>query len=213
MKKLLAVILSVMMLFGALSISTSAENYGETNFWGINELKLSGNQVVLCFELKSGKITSGIWAYDIDNKTFDYKEVYEGEFFYMVPDNRFVSQEDMDKGILPQSPGTSIQLPDITPPSGQSFNGWATSDGQIYVGGTVYTIPAYAVGGSTKIIKFTADYSLLEPEEDTMGGVLDILVKVFGAIVGLLFFSDEHGSDAIEEGMQLMQKLIGGLFE
>ena len=45
-----------------------------------------------------------------------------------------------------------------------------------------------------------------------MGGIMDILVKVFGSIVGLLFFSDP-GTDAIDEGMKLVNKLIGGLFE
>ena len=212
MKKFLAVILAVMMLFGTLAISSSAENYGQTNYWAINDLKLANNQVVLCFQLKSGKITSGIWAYDIDEGNFDYKEVYEGEYFYMVPDNRYVKQEDFDKGNLPQTAGKTIQLPDVTPPSGWVFNGWSTPDGEVYVGGTSYTIPPYAGGTTGTIIRFEADYAPLEPEEDTMGGVMNILVKVFGAIVGLLFFSDEHGSDAIEEGMQLMQKLIGGLF-
>lgn len=200
MKKILAVILSVMMLFGALSVGASAENYGSTNFF--SEGLVNRNQAVICFELNSGKITSGVWAYDIDTGVFNYMEVFDETYYYMIPDNKTNAGS--------QVAGTSILLPDVTPPSDWSFNGWADSTGEIYVGGTEYYIPSNA-GGT--IIKLKADYSMSVPEEDEMGGVMDILVKVFGTIVGLLFFSDKHGSSAIEEGMQLMEKLLGSLFE
>ena len=45
-----------------------------------------------------------------------------------------------------------------------------------------------------------------------MAGVMNILVKVFGTIIGLLFYSGEYGSAATEVGMQIMQDLLGDLF-
>lgn len=200
MKKILAVLLAVMMLFATLSIGASAENYGSTNFFA--DGLVNRDQAVIRFVLNSGKITSGVWAYDIDSGSFDYMEVFEEANYYMIPDNK--------SNKTAQVAGSSILLPEVTAPSDWTFNGWADSKGQIYVGGTEYYIPSNA-GGS--IITLTADYSLAVPKEDEMGGIMDILVKVFGTIVGLLFFSDKHGSSAIEEGMQLMQKLLGSLFE
>ena len=44
-----------------------------------------------------------------------------------------------------------------------------------------------------------------------MGTVLDILVKVFGTIVGLLFLQGE--ADPVEAGMQMMGNLLDNLFE
>lgn len=200
MKKILAVLLSVMMLFGALSIGASAENYGYTNFY--SDGIVNSNQAIIRFQIGSGKITSGIWVYDIDDGSFDYKDVFDEEYYYMIPNNK---NGNLDL----HTPGTSITLPDITAPNGYVFNGWSDINGQIYVAGTEYYIPS---NGAGQIITLKADYALAAPEEDTMGGVMSILVKVFGSIIGLLFFSDKHGSAAIEEGMQIVEKLIGGLF-
>lgn len=201
MKKFLAAVLAVMMIFSAFSVSAANEykepNYGYVNFWTAG--KANSNQTVVSFKLNSGTITSGVLAYDIANNTFEHLETFSGDYYYMVPYTASA-----------MVPGTTIQLPIVTAPSDWVFNGWSTPDGQIYVGGTSYTIPTSAAG---TIIYFQADYSIAEEEEDTMGGVMSILVKVFGSIVGLMFFSDEYGSSAIEEGMQLVEKLIGGLFE
>jgi hypothetical protein len=72
----------------------------------------------------------------------------------------------------------------------------------------MYKIPDYTGG---KVIQFVADYSLEIPEEDEMAGVFNILVKVFGTIIGLLFLSDRE-EGAVEAGMQLMSSLLGSLF-
>jgi hypothetical protein len=203
MKKILAVVLTVMMLLGTLSVASSAENYGSINFFeeknSAGNKIVNSNQVVISFKLGAGKITSGVWAYDIDRETFDYKEVFVGDYYYMIPQTSTA-----------QTVGTSILLPTITPPSGMVFNGWSDSNGQIHAYGTEYYIPSYAVG---TVIRLEADYSLAQPEEGTMDGAMGILVKVFGSIIGLLFLSDKHGTAAIEEGMALVEKLIGGLFE
>ena len=218
MKKVLAAILAVIMLFATFSVGASAENYGSGDFWsdgigsGMTEKTvLEDNQRVLHFVLNSGTITSGVWVYDISGSGFEYKPTYKGTDYYMLPDNRYFSEADRKNPNidLPHTPGTTVRLPNVTAPSGSSFNGWQVEEtGEIYVGGSEYTIPY----GSGKIITFKAYFVPKELEEDTMGGVMEILVKVFGSIVGLLFFSDQ-GTDAIDEGMKLMQKLIGGLFE
>lgn len=207
MKKFLAAVLAVMMIFCSFAVSAADDvttapvyktpNYGYVNFW---EAEIANtNQTIVSFKLNSGKITSGVVAYDIANDSFEHLETFDGEYYYMVPYTASA-----------QVPGSTIQLPVVTAPSDWVFNGWSTPDGEIYVGGTSYTIPSSA---AYKVIRFEADYSIAEEEEDTMGGVMSILVKVFGSIVGLMFFSDEYGSSAIEEGMQLVEKLIGGLFE
>lgn len=203
MKKFLAAVLAVMMIFCSFSVSAAdvtikEPNYGYVNFWSAKVA--SENQTVASFKLNAGTITSGVLAYDIANQSFEHLETFSGDYYYMVP----YSASSMIAG------ESYIQLPIVTAPSDWVFNGWSTPDGQIYVGGTSYKIPSDAAG---TIIRFEADYSIAVEEEDTMGGVMSILVKVFGAIVGLMFFSDEYGTSAIEEGMQLVEKLIGGLFE
>lgn len=203
MKKILAVVLTVMMLLGTLSVASSAENYGSINFFeeknSAGNKIVNSNQAVISFKLGAGKITSGVWAYDIDSESFDYKEVFSGDYYYMIPQSSTA-----------QTVGTSVYLPVVTAPSGMVFNGWSDSQGQIHACGTEYYIPSYAVGN---IIRLEADYSLAQPEEGTMDGAMGILIKVFGSIIGLLFLSDKHGTAAIEEGMALVEKLIGGLFE
>ena len=202
MKKFLAAILAVLMLFCTFSVSATDStaipkdpDFGYVNFW--SEGVASYDQAVLAFELNTGVITGGVRVYDVANKKYEHLETFEGDYYYMVP-----------YGSYSPKPGTIVQLPRVKAPSGWVFNGWSTPDGEIYVGGTSFTIPSYAAGD---IIYLQADYSLAEVEEDTMSTVMDILVKVFGSIIGLLFFSDEYGSSAIEEGMQIMQKVLGSL--
>ena len=210
MKKVLATVLAVIMLFATFAVGASAENYGSADFWHVNDAMnvdtvLENNQRVIHFVLNSGTI-AGATVYDIDTGNFEYMPTYKGEDYYMLPDNRGLNRES---SVLPHTPGTTITLPNVVAPSGSTFRGWQHElTGEIYTAGRAYTITP----DSNKIIVFKAYFVPAELEEDTMAGVMDILVKVFGSIVGLLFFSDQ-GTDAIDEGMKLMQKLIGGLFE
>ena len=216
MKKVLAAVLTVIMLFAALSVVASAENYGSADFWDESTSSvmdkttyLEDTQRVIHFVLNSGTIVSGAWVYDIDGTGFTYKPTYKAEDYFMLPDNRPYSEADRQTGKLPHTPGTTITLPNVAAPSGSTFRGWQHElTGRIYVAGSSYTIDP----DSDRIITFKAYFVPEELEEDTMGNVMDILVKVFSSIVGLLFFSDQ-GTDAIDEGMKLVNKLIGGLFE
>ena len=212
MKKVLAAVLAVIMLFATFTVGASAENYGSADFWQetngamTSDTFLEDDQRVIHFVLNSGTIVSGATVYDIDSKSFRYMPTYKGEDYFMLPDNRNL---DRNNGVLPHTPGTTITFPNVAAPSGSTFRGWQHElTGQIYTAGSAYTITP----DSNKIIVFKAYFVPAELEEDTMSGVMSILVKVFGSIVGLLFFSDQ-GTDAIDEGMKLMQKLIGGLFE
>ncbi len=198
MKKVLAVILSVMMLFSALSVGAVAiDTTNDTHL-----KKVLTNQAILSFNLNGGTIKGGVKVYkglDKDNlPVFEWDIRYTDSIYYMIPE-----------GTDEQRSGDLVTLPSVTPPSGYAFNGWyCYTTNETYAANRSFTIPSYAVG---EVIEFTADYSRSEPEEDTMGGVLSILVKVFGSIVGLLFLQGE--ADPVDAGMKMMQGLLENLFE
>lgn len=202
MKKVLALFLAIMMLFGALSVGASAMDLETVR----QEQHLKDNQAILSFDLNGGTIKGGVRVYtpayyDKDGNlvpgSFSWSENYLENMYYMIPENGG------------QVPATSVRLPGVTPPSGYVFNGWyCVETNQTHPGNRMYTIPDYTGG---KVIQFIADYSLEVEEEDEMAGVFNILVKVFGTIIGLLFLSDRE-EGAVEAGMQLMSNLLGSLF-
>jgi hypothetical protein len=206
MKKVLALLLSVLVVFGTLSISAFAltEADYEDLYNGTDEVYgLTHEQAILSFNLNGGKIKGGVWVYK--NGKFTYVTNYSENVYDMVPNNSKDSKKES------QTPGDEITLPPVTAPSDCTFNGWyCYLTQETYPANYKFIVPEAAAG---EVVHFMADYTLTVPEEDTMAGVMDILVKVFGTIIGLLFFSDKHGSAAIEEGMQIVEKLIGGLFE
>ncbi len=199
MKKVLAVVLSVMMLFSALSVGASAldvtDNY-------LNQVLT--NQAILSFNLNGGSIKGGVKVYEgLDASgapVFSWDNRYTDSIYYMIP-------EKIDG--KSQAPGDVVTLPSVTPPSGFAFNGWyCYATNETYAANRSFVIPTYA-GGT--VIEFTADFSRSEPEEDTMAGVMDILVKVFGTIIGLLFLQGE--ADPVDAGMKMMEQLLANLFE
>ena len=203
MKKVLALFLAIMMLFGALSVGASAMDLETIR----QEQKLADNQAILSFDLNGGTIKGGVRVYtpayyDANGKlvegTFSWSESYLENMYYMIPE-----------GAGEQVPGTYVRLPGVTAPSGYVFNGWyCVETNQTHTGNRMYKVPDYTGG---KVIQFIADYSLEVAEEDEMAGVFNILVKVFGTIIGLLFLSDRE-EGAVEAGMQLMSSLLGSLF-
>lgn len=207
MKKVIALFLAIIMLFGTLSVCVSAMDL--ESIWDERKAanKLSDNQVILSFDLNGGSIKGGVRVYtpayyDANgNKvegSFSWSENYLENMYYMIP-------EDLDE----QLPDDTVSLPNVTPPSGYVFNGWyCTYTNSTYPGNRSFKIPERTGG---KVLQFIADYSLEVPEEDEMAGVFDILVKVFGTIIGLLFLSDRE-EGAVEAGMQLMTSLLGSLF-
>ena len=188
MKKVLSLFLAVIMLFGALSIGASAvtaEDYAKGDL-------VNANQAVLVFKFNGGKSYGTHHIYNVTTNDFDYAQV-EGNYI-MLP-------YDDDDLIV----GTNITLPDVIPSKGDKFIGWyCEEDGKTYaVASNGYQIPAYA---GKKVITFTAWYKPAEPESDTLGTILGILTKVFGAIIGIVLY----GGDT-EAGVALMNKVLGGL--
>ena len=205
MKKVIALFLAVMMLFGALSISSSAMDLEAVK----KEENIKANQVILVFDVNGGTIKDGIRVYtpkyyDAQNNvwvegSFNYVQNYSENTYYMIPEG----DDDQISGISYET------LPGVNPPSGYVFNGWfCVETNHTYPGRRTFKIPEN-MGG--KVLHFIAAYSLEAPEEDEMEGVFNILVKVFGTIIGLLFLSDRE-EGAVEAGMQLMSDLLGSLF-
>lgn len=199
MKKVLAVVLSVMMLFSALSVGASAAIDTTDSYLS----QVLTKQVILSFNLNGGSIKGGVRVYEgLDDKgapVFTYDNRYTDSMYYMIPE----STEDG------QFPYDVVTLPSVNPPSGYAFNGWyCYATNETYAANRPFEIPGYAAGS---VIEFTADFSRSEPEEDTMAGVMDILVKVFGTIIGLLFLQGE--ADPVDAGMKMMEQLLSNLFE
>lgn len=204
MKKVLAVFLSVMMLFGALSFSSSAASVSQY-FEGDSPLVDPNTQVIITFDLAGGTMKNGVWVYNSSKKPtpdFEWVEGFDEPTYVMLP---------QDSGSM--KPGTPITLPVVTPPTGYQFDGWYCygmagdyTQGSTYAANSAYYIP---LGTAGEIIEFRAAYSPATIEADTMEMVMDILIKVFGTIVGLLFLGDE--ANPAEAGMQMMDQLLGSL--
>ena len=196
MKKVLAVLLSVMMLFSALSVGTCVAFEGDEY-----TDKVMTSQVILSFNLNGGSIKGGVRVYEgLDangNPVFSYDNRYTDSMYYMIPDS-----------VDSQKAGDIVTLPNVTAPADYAFNGWyCYTTNETYAANRTFRIPSYTKNG---VIEFVADFSRVTPEEDTMGGVLNILVKVFGTIVGLLFLQGE--ADPVDAGMKMMENLLDNLF-
>lgn len=203
MKKVLAVLLSVMMLFGALSFSSSAVSTNQY-FEGEAPLVNRDTQVIITFDLAGGTMKNGVWVYNSAKADpgFEWIEGFDEPTYVMLP---------QDSGSM--KPGTPITLPVVTPPAGYQFDGWYCygmagdyTQGSTYAANSAYYIP---LGTAGEIIEFRAAYSPATIEPDTMETVMNILIKVFGTIVGLLFLGDE--ANPAEAGMQMMSNLLGSL--
>ena len=206
MKKVLALLLSVLVVFGTLSISAFA--LSETDYEDLyndtdSVYGLTHEQAILSFDLNGGKIKGGVWVYR--NGGFTYVTNYSENVYDMVPDN---SKNSDKEG---QTPGSRVTLPPVNPPSDCAFNGWyCYLTQETYPANYEFIIPESAAG---EVFHFMADYTNTAPEEEGMAAALDILVKVFGTIIGLLFYSNEYGPSATEYGMKIMTDLLSGLFE
>lgn len=204
MKKVLAVLLSVMMLFGALSFSSSAVSV-DTYFRGDSPLVNPNTQTIITFDLAGGTMKNGVWVYNPSKQPtpdFEWVDGFDDAVYVMLP---------RDSGS--QKPGSFITLPVVTPPSGYEFHGWYCygiagdyTQGSTYAANSAYQIPNGTAG---QVIEFRAAYGPATVEPDTMETVMNILVKVFGSIVGLLFLGDE--ANPAEAGMQMMSGLLGSL--
>lgn len=190
MKKLLAVLLATLMLFSTLGVSASA---GAENFFNQNIVDRQ-SQVIISFDLNGGSLKTGAYVYDTSISDFVYKDGADitGKYI-MIP-----RSDDA------QCVGHFVRLPAITPPSGYQFDGWyCYYDSNKYASNADYKIP---VGAAGEVIEFYASYIPAEIEEDTFASVLGILIKVFGAIAGIVLYNGDT-----EEGIALFDKILGAL--
>ncbi len=195
MKKLLSVLLAVLMLFSAVAMSASAADAVSDPITALsvkNDTLGYKSSVVICFNFAGGSSETTVPVYTIPGG-FSYETV-SGKY-YWLPQN--ATQLVV---------GQSVSLP-YAKHSDENyvFEGWYKADGSTV--GTVgpYTIDLKDVDTLSGCIEFTARYRSANTE-DTMGKIIGILCKIFGAIIGLLFYNGNT-----EAGVQLMEQVLGGV--
>ena len=214
MKKVLSVFLAVLMLFGALSVSSFAEEttgpvvtpgIAYHDWWGKNGSQgapCKPDQAVLAFNLNGGSLKAETQVYNEETSRFEWKAGKDVTgTYYMVPQS-----PDTMKG------GYFVVLPEVIAPSGQQFNGWyceacpvAGSEivGNTYAATAAFKLPANCGGF---LIQFRASYSPATIEEPTINKVVGILIKVFGFIIGFIYGDTK-------QGIAFMEKVFGDLFD
>lgn len=211
MKKVLSVFLAVLMLFGALSVSSFAEEttgpvvtppMAYHDWWGEGG-PCSKTQVVILFNLNGGTLQNETRVYNEETGEFEWKAGKDiSGSYYMIP-------QDSNEMVA----GTgSVVLPVVSAPSGQQFYGWYCTEcpgdtgygGQTFAAASSFDIPSGCAG---KLIQFKASYGPADIEEPTINKVVGILIKVFGIIIGYLVFNNK------DQGIAFMEKVFGDLFD
>ena len=193
MKKLLAVILAVLTLFSVLGVGASATQSTNTldSYFGTHADR--DTQTVLVFFPNGGTYKSVVEVYDANSRQFVETLNYTGTYI-MLPTY-----------VRPITAGSMISLPDLTAPSGYAFGGWqCVQTREFYVAGpNSFTVEPEHIG---QILTFQPILVAAAPEEDTFGTILNLLVKVFGTIAGIVIF----GGDP-DAGVDLFNKLFSAL--
>ena len=197
MKKVLSVFLAVLMVFSVMAISASAV---ESPYFGPGD-GANDDQCVFMFRLSGGTCKSAQNVYD----TTTGKSVYTNA--EDVPQVFVVTPGD-DREFLE---GSSVTLPSVKPPKGQSFLGWqrvpamaGDTDNRTYSsipGG--YIVKDVDIG---RVVEFRAVYEAGEVEEDTFAKVFEILVKIFGTLIGLIAYQGN-----VEKGQDFMNKIFSSI--
>lgn len=199
MKKLLSVLLAVLMLFSTFAIcaSAAAPVTDPTTASNIRD-SVGKDHVIIQYDLFDFKTKYSQWTYDVDSKKFAYISDITGTF-YQVPENPAQLYVD-----------ATIALPEVTAPEGKQFNGWRCTthiDRPTFAAGEALKITDDMLALSdNKVIRFEVVWGSAVPEEDTMGTIIDILCKIFGAIIGILIYNGNT-----EAGVQMMKELLGGV--
>lgn len=210
MKKILAVLLAVMMLFSAVSFTSSAatatDDYGYTSSL-IDTLRatkvINDNQVILCFDLQTGTMYGKVPVYDKTTNKFTQTEGVTG-IYHMIPDNsQTLTGTD---GSFLHTEGSYVVLPSVIPPEGKVFDGWEyknyeTGERRVCSAGSRFEIPKgdYVQFSHKAILYFTALYSPAEIEGDIFDTLLNVLIGVAGKVLALLGLNID------------LDSLIGGL--
>lgn len=196
MKKALSLFLAVLTIFGCLGIGAAADSYAPTPWHGEegSGKPATYEQTVLTFDANGGTFKNSMLVYDTNTGSFTWSEA--GKLtgtWAMVP------QEP-----TAQIPGYYVTLPVVDAPKGYQFAGWfCYLDGNTYGANSNFKIPEGTAG---TVIEFRAAHIPTEPEEDTMATVMGVLIKVFGAIIGILMYRGDT-----EAGVALMEKILGGI--
>ncbi len=198
MKKLLSVLLAALMLFGTLGMSASAaESYIPPSQEEVKSA-LSTNDFIMYFSNSAGfTLYPGTELYVSGKGFVEVKDSYSGSF-YMLPRNS--GQYYF---------GCTVTLPELVDTEAFDFKGWwCDSDKNardpLFAGRDVEITQAMA--DTDGVVKFTPYYGQNGPADDTMGKVIDILCKVFGAIFGLLFCNGDT-----KLGILKVQEILGGI--
>ncbi len=208
MRKVLAVLLSVITLFSALAISASAATVvpaEQTSL--IDTLRATGvinsKQVVLCFDLQGGAIYGSVPVYNDATGKFESKEGVTG-LYHLVPDNSQYYGGTYASKL--HTAGTSVTLPSVVPPEGKVFDGWEYTDERgntrVYSAASRFVIPEgnYQTYSEKAILYFTAVYSPAPIEGDIFDTILNVLLGLAGKVLALLGFDLP------------LDELVGGLF-
>lgn len=193
MKKALSVLLAIMMLFGALSVGASAQSTPiATDKWHQEGGPASMEQVVLYFNLNGCTLAGPVVVWNEETGLLEAQSNLKGSYV-MVPQN----SETM-------KPGMEVKLPSPTAPTNYKFDLWHCDfDGNDYAGNGKFIIPAGTAGTT---ITFIAGTSPTVVEEDTLTKVMNILIKIFGAIIGIIMYGGDTSA-----GVALMEKILGGV--
>ncbi|MBO7319100.1 MAG: hypothetical protein J6V06_03665 [Clostridia bacterium] len=193
MKKVLAVLLSVVMLFSAFSTCVFATEYSGDKGSLIDTLRETGvinsSQVILSFDLQSGAVFGSVPVYNATTKKFEHQEGVTG-IYHLVPDNSQTYTGTYGSKL--HTAGTSVLLPSVIPPSGKVFDGWeyrnTNGDVRVYTAGSRFIIPEgdYQAYSDKAILYFTALYSPAPIEKDIMDVLLGVLIEVAGKLFDLL---------------------------
>lgn len=200
MKKILSVLLAVMMLFGALSITSSAAyitNAGDalTIANGRTPDANGKDYVVVHFSLEGYKMMNAQPQYNTETGSFESVTGVTGSY-YRIP---------QDAGEL--YIGSYFTLPEVSGTDTYKVDGWyCAATSEYLVAGKPVELTADMISQDTGCIELRIAVSPTAPEEDTMAKVLGILTKVFGAIIGILFYNGDTGA-----GVKLMEQILGGL--
>ncbi len=192
MKKILSVILATLMLVSCFGVLASASIESDVNSFYDNNLADRDTEVICVFYPNGGKFKNYCNVYD--TSISDFRIVFDYDQTYI----RLPSSLD------PQYPGHYVSLPVMSAPEGLQFDNWfCYYDKQTYGANGSYKIPEGTAG---RIIEFRAVYSPAEVEEDTFGMILDILIKVFGTIAGIILYNGNA-----EQGKMLFEQILGAL--
>ena len=204
MKKVLSVFLAALMLFSCMAISASAED--SYSYFGGDHGADSSKQCVLMFRLSGGTCKSGQYVYDTTTGTSTYVQAEDvPQVFVVVPD---ASKPADAKLFLKDS---SVTLPSVEGPKGQSFVGWQrvpamsgdTDNGTYTTVPGAYVVKEVDIG---RVVEFRAVYQEAKMEEDTFAKVFGILIQVFGTLIGLIAYQGN-----IEKGQDFMKKIFSSI--